>query len=55
MMGQLLQQKYTDIAYPGKFDHNLQYNTYNSFKIRCHVLEGEPAMVLEPVSMEYKR
>ena len=26
-MGQLLQQKYTDMAYPGKFDHKFAIKT----------------------------
>ena len=54
-MGQLLQQKNTNMAYPVNLTTNLQQNTKNSFKIRCHFLEGEPAMILEPVIMEYKR
>ena len=53
-MGQLLQRKYTDMAYPGNLKTNLQQNTYNSFKIRCHFLEGEQAMIWVPVIMEYK-
>ena len=54
-MGQLLQQKYTDMAYPGKFDHQFAIKQLQHFQIRCHFFEGEPAMILEPVIMEYKR
>ena len=37
IMGQLLQQKYTDMTYPDKFDHKFAIK-HNSFKIRCHFL-----------------
>ena len=56
IMGQLLEQKKTRIWHTTvNLITNLQENTENSFKIRCHFLEGEPAMILESVIMEYKR
>ena len=53
-MGQFLQQKYKDMAYPGKVDHNYA-NTVNSFKIRCHFFGARTGDNFEPVIMEYKR
>ena len=54
-MGQILEQKYTNMAYHGKFDYKFAGKQWKHFKIRCHFLEGEPAMILESVIMEYKR
>ena len=54
--GQLLQQKCIDMAFPSKYDNRFaEKNTDNNCKTRCHTFEGEPAMILEPVIMEYKR
>ena len=52
---QLFQQKCTNMAYHGKFDHNLAVKHWQQLQIRCHTFEGEPAIILEPVIMEYKR
>ena len=55
MMGHLLQQKYTDMAYPGKFDRTFAIKHLQQFQNLMHFLEGEPTMILEPGIMEYKR
>ena len=54
-MGQLLQQKYTDMAYPGTIDNKLAVKHWQQLQNNVPFLEGEPAMILEPVIMEYKR
>ena len=40
---------------PANITTNWKYNTDNNNKIRCHSFDWEPAMILEPVIMEYKR
>ena len=54
-MGQILQQKYTDSAYPSKLDHKFAIKHLQQLQNLVPFLEGEPAMILEPVIMEYKR
>ena len=54
-MGQLLQQKCSDMAYLSQYDNKLAVNTENNYKIRYYTFDWEPAMILEPVIMEYKR
>ena len=53
-MVQLLQQKYTDMAYPVKFEHKFAIKHLQQLQNYVPFLEGEPAMILEPVIMEYK-
>ena len=43
------------MAYSSQYDSKLEVNTDNNYKIRCHTFDWEPAMILEPVIMEYKR
>ena len=54
-MGQTLEQKYTNMAYHGKFDYKFAGKYWKQLQNRRHFLEGEPAMILESVIMEYKR
>ena len=37
-----------------KMTTNWQQNTENDYKFMCHSFEWVPAMILEPVIMEYK-
>ena len=55
IMGQLLQQKAQIWHTRANMTTNWQSNTENNCKIRCQTFEGEPAMVLEPVIVGYKR
>ena len=55
LMRQLLQQKRTDIAYPSQNDTYLAVKNDNNYKTSFHTFEGEPAKILQPVIMEYKR
>ena len=54
-MGQLLQQKYTDMARPGKFDHTFAVKHWQQLQNKVSFMEGEPAKILEPVIVEYNR
>ena len=49
IMGQLLQQKYTDTAYPEKFGHKFAVKHLQKLQNLVPFLEGEPAKILEPV------
>ena len=53
-MGQLFEQKYTNIAYHGKFDYTFAGKHWKQLQNQVPFLEGEPAMILESVIMEYK-
>ena len=43
------------MAYPSQYDNKLEAKHYQNDKIRCHTFGIEPAMILEPAIMEYKR
>ena len=43
------------MAYPGKFDHIFAIKHLQQLQNKVSFLEGEPAMILESVIMEYKR
>ena len=54
IMEHLLQQKYTDMAYPGKFDHTFAIKHLQQLQNLVQFLEGELTMIFEPDFMEYK-
>ena len=42
------------MAYTSQYDTKLEVK-HKNYKIRCHTFGWEPAMILEPAIMEYKR
>ena len=43
------------MAYPSQYGNKLEVKHLQNYKIRCHTFGWEPAMILEPAIMEYKR
>ena len=53
-MGQLLQQKYTNMAYPDKFDYKFAVKHWKQLQNKVSFFEGRTSDDFETVIMEYK-